>query len=416
MEERGILMFAIGFNHHSLRSIARNSVVLLLFVSSGAFSLSSSSSSSSSSSGSGASCDLQGDPLENVSCANSAYWNNAAFYDENAQVQFENSLYRAKWPNSGLNPSEDWGAWEKISACNWMCHPLENFPPLTECGPSVSRRWQSDGLYPPGVHIWQDEKRYVSISCSAGHDPVTSPEQWQYLGDCRMVPPPASSTSSASSSGSSSSGGFGTSNASFNPSVNASSHSYASANSSASSSSGNGNQATSSSSSGFPYISQRQVTYVNSPAVALVGQRIGFSASFSGWGPYPGRPSLPDLVSPNGFASFYVSEWNYFYNDDTFISGGTGRASVFTEPGFYRYAGARLWQFVEVLDPLTCSAEPNACTGLPVWQASQVYTAGDEVIYQQNKYVAKWWTQNQLPPANTQEWGPWLEESCMSQE
>jgi len=40
------------------------------------------------------------------------------------------------------------------------------------------------------------------------------------------------------------------------------------------------------------------------------------------------------------------------------------------------------------------------------WQSNQVYTKGDSVLYDGNKYTAKWWTQGDNP-AKSGEWGPW---------
>ena len=46
----------------------------------------------------------------------------------------------------------------------------------------------------------------------------------------------------------------------------------------------------------------------------------------------------------------------------------------------------------------------RAPDGTALWTASGVYTTGNVVEYQGEKYVAKWWTRNE-PPGNPN--GPW---------
>jgi len=41
------------------------------------------------------------------------------------------------------------------------------------------------------------------------------------------------------------------------------------------------------------------------------------------------------------------------------------------------------------------------------WSSSTIYVNGDVVLYKGVKYRAKWWNQNSIP--GTQEWGPWGE-------
>ncbi|WOX15041.1 chitinase [Streptomyces sp. N50] len=45
------------------------------------------------------------------------------------------------------------------------------------------------------------------------------------------------------------------------------------------------------------------------------------------------------------------------------------------------------------------------------WSSTAVYTQGNEVSYGNHNWVAKWWTQNEVPGAS--QWGPWQDEgSC----
>lgn len=47
------------------------------------------------------------------------------------------------------------------------------------------------------------------------------------------------------------------------------------------------------------------------------------------------------------------------------------------------------------------------CDGLPLWQANDAYNGGDEVVYSDQAYRARWWTQNQQPDQHSgpyQEW------------
>lgn len=357
------------------------------------------SSSSSSSSGGIRQCNLDGEPVDRVTCANADYWNPSASYEETAEVQFGDSLFRAKWANSNVSPEEEWGAWEKVKACNWMCKPIY-FPGLKgRCGPTASRAWQSDGLYPPGVQVWREDKIYVSISCSASKDPVTSEAQWQYVEDCTMVPPPTASSSGSSSSTTTSS----SSGASFSSSSSTSSGGvFLQASSSSSSTS----------SSGYPMVSQYREVSVQTDPISYTGLALGASVSVKGYG-YPDIYTIPMLISENGSAGFsYIGGTGYHTDFVSYIGGGRGQYTSFDRPGYYRYRGGMLWKFVEVLNPYTCSAEPHACAGIPAWEASKVYLAGDAVMFGGEKYVAKWWTQYQEPATNTQEWGPWRKTAC----
>ncbi|SEE20129.1 chitinase [Streptomyces sp. 2231.1] len=56
----------------------------------------------------------------------------------------------------------------------------------------------------------------------------------------------------------------------------------------------------------------------------------------------------------------------------------------------------------------TPTPTPTSCK--TAWNASAVYTAGNEVSYAKHNWKAKWWTQNETPGAA--EWGPWQDEGA----
>lgn len=43
----------------------------------------------------------------------------------------------------------------------------------------------------------------------------------------------------------------------------------------------------------------------------------------------------------------------------------------------------------------------NGCNGIAAWSATAVYTQGNQVVYNNKVYEAKWWTQNEQPDVNT---------------
>jgi chitinase len=57
----------------------------------------------------------------------------------------------------------------------------------------------------------------------------------------------------------------------------------------------------------------------------------------------------------------------------------------------------------------TPTPTPGTCK--TAWSSTAVYTQGNEVSYGNHNWVAKWWTQNEVPGAS--QWGPWQDEgSC----
>jgi chitodextrinase len=48
----------------------------------------------------------------------------------------------------------------------------------------------------------------------------------------------------------------------------------------------------------------------------------------------------------------------------------------------------------------------TAADGTAIWTPSRVFTTGDVVVYQGEKYVAKWWTRNQAPVDPNGPWQP----------
>jgi len=56
---------------------------------------------------------------------------------------------------------------------------------------------------------------------------------------------------------------------------------------------------------------------------------------------------------------------------------------------------------------VTDDSTPPACSGLPMWNATTAYTAGNEVAYNGIRYQAKWWTQGANPADNSSAWAVW---------
>ncbi|WP_172106422.1 carbohydrate-binding protein [Allofrancisella frigidaquae] len=54
----------------------------------------------------------------------------------------------------------------------------------------------------------------------------------------------------------------------------------------------------------------------------------------------------------------------------------------------------------------TAKPAPEPTPGIKAWDPSAVYTAGDQVTYNNSIYEAKWWTQGNNPETSG-EWGPW---------
>lgn len=48
----------------------------------------------------------------------------------------------------------------------------------------------------------------------------------------------------------------------------------------------------------------------------------------------------------------------------------------------------------------------TAQDGTPIWTPSRIFTAGNVVLYQGKKYVARWWTRNQAPGDKNGPWKP----------
>ncbi|MEM9686998.1 MAG: Ig-like domain-containing protein, partial [Bacteroidota bacterium] len=49
----------------------------------------------------------------------------------------------------------------------------------------------------------------------------------------------------------------------------------------------------------------------------------------------------------------------------------------------------------------------SGCDGAPEWNNASVYTGGQQVVYQNALYTAKWWTQGTIPSSNTGDGQPW---------
>ncbi|NER13017.1 hypothetical protein GWK08_06175 [Leptobacterium flavescens] len=49
----------------------------------------------------------------------------------------------------------------------------------------------------------------------------------------------------------------------------------------------------------------------------------------------------------------------------------------------------------------------TGCDGAPQWDSATAYTGGQEAIYENRLYRAKWWTQNNIPPQSLGNGNPW---------
>ncbi|MEV0738771.1 chitinase [Streptomyces sp. NPDC050549] len=68
-------------------------------------------------------------------------------------------------------------------------------------------------------------------------------------------------------------------------------------------------------------------------------------------------------------------------------------------------------QFAGVTPPTsTPTPTPTPGTCKTAWSSTAVYTQGNEVSYGNHNWVAKWWTQNEVPGAS--QWGPWQDEGA----
>lgn len=70
-------------------------------------------------------------------------------------------------------------------------------------------------------------------------------------------------------------------------------------------------------------------------------------------------------------------------------------------------------QFAGVTPPTTTptpTPTPTPGTCKTAWSSTAVYTQGNEVSYGNHNWVAKWWTQNEVPGAS--QWGPWQDEGA----
>lgn len=61
--------------------------------------------------------------------------------------------------------------------------------------------------------------------------------------------------------------------------------------------------------------------------------------------------------------------------------------------------------WVEVRDCSGTTPDPGACPA--AWASAKVYLADSTVTYAGKTWKAKWWTQGNVPGAET--WGPWTQ-------
>ena len=46
----------------------------------------------------------------------------------------------------------------------------------------------------------------------------------------------------------------------------------------------------------------------------------------------------------------------------------------------------------------------GGCSGIPAWSSSAAYVGGSEVTYNGQEWQAKWWTEDEIPNANSSVW------------
>lgn len=56
---------------------------------------------------------------------------------------------------------------------------------------------------------------------------------------------------------------------------------------------------------------------------------------------------------------------------------------------------------------ITVGSGGGNCNGIPAWTATAVYNGGNQVVYNNKVYQAKWWTQGDQPDINTGDGKPW---------
>ncbi|GAA2521297.1 glycosyl hydrolase family 18 protein [Rarobacter incanus] len=60
------------------------------------------------------------------------------------------------------------------------------------------------------------------------------------------------------------------------------------------------------------------------------------------------------------------------------------------------------------------SSAGEGCDSVPAWKSDESYLAGARVVYDGLIYVAKWWTQGNIPPLNLGEGKPWSQDGACS--
>jgi chitinase len=78
-----------------------------------------------------------------------------------------------------------------------------------------------------------------------------------------------------------------------------------------------------------------------------------------------------------------------------------------------QFAGATPPTTTPPTSPTATTTPPTGggCTGVATWSAAAVYVNGNEVQYNGHKWLAKWWTTNEVP-GTTGEWGVWQDEGA----
>lgn len=53
---------------------------------------------------------------------------------------------------------------------------------------------------------------------------------------------------------------------------------------------------------------------------------------------------------------------------------------------------------------VTTTSPSTSCTGIKYWRKSSIYVKGDQVKHKGHLWMAKWWTQNDIPGGDANAW------------
>lgn len=150
-------------------------------------------------------------------------------------------------------------------------------------------------------------------------------------------------------------------------------------------------------------------------------------------GTNPGNtPPAVSIISPANNASFTppanigiqanASDADGSVTKVEFFNGGTKLGEVAASPWTFTWTNVGNGSYtitakatdnrgaVTTSSPVTVvvgTGGGNNCNGINTWSATQVYTGGQQAVYNNKVYEAKWWTQNEQPDISTGDGRPW---------